>query len=214
MRFVFIIAIFVLQSFSSENVIKDAEIVNNPLEEIKKIDESIKTLTADFTQEIFFKTAEIKQNVEGKIFFSKPGNLKIIHTKPQDQIIIIRNEKELTIVKPKDKQIIKTHWEKWKNSLEPRIKGLLELGRYREVASKEDIEIYKENDLKVIIIRSKKNTYILKIVFSKSNTPLRTELDMGDTSISTVFNNVKINDNISDGEFKYKNKDGFETLSL
>ncbi len=199
--------------YANANV-QDTQTLKKPIEEIKIIDENIKTLTADFTQEIFFKTAEIKQQVEGKITFSKPANIKIIHTKPQQQIIIVKDKKELTIVKPKDKQIIKTEWEKWKNNLEPRLKGLFEIGNYEEIAKKEDIEIYTENDLKIIIIKSKKNIYTLKLVFSKQNIPLKVELDMGDISVSTTLSNVKINDNISNLEFKYKNKDDFEVLSI
>lgn len=186
----------------------------NPIEEIKRIDNSIKTLAADFEQEILFKTAELKQKVEGNLLFLKPGNLKITHTKPQNQIIIIRNKKELTIVKHKDKQIINTNWDKWKTNLEPRFKGLLELGDYTSLAEKEDVKLIKEEDKNIIIITSKKNLYSLKITLTKENIPLKAELDMGDTIITTLFKNVELNKEIKESEFKYRNKDNYETLSL
>lgn len=186
----------------------------NPIEEIKKIDKSIKTLIADFEQEILFKTAEIKQKVEGNIVFSKPGNLKITHTKPQSQVIIIRNRKELTIIKHKDKQIITTSWDKWKTSLEPTLKGLLELGNYSSLAEKEDVFFAKEEDKNIITIKSKKNIYLLKITLTTENIPLKAELDMGESLIITLFKNVELNKEVKESEFKYKNKDNYETLSL
>lgn len=186
----------------------------NPIDEIKKIDNSIKTLSADFEQEILFKTAELKQKVEGSLVFLKPGNLKITHTKPQNQIIIIRNRKDLTIVKHKDKQIITTTWDKWKTNLEPRLKGLLELGDYTSLAEKEDVKLIKDEDKNTIIITSKKNIYSLKIILNKENIPLKAEFDIGDTLITTIFKNVELNKEIKEGEFKYKNKDNYETLSL
>lgn len=199
---------------AEENQTKNISNYQDIIEELKKIDENIKSLTADFEQEIFFKTAELKQIIEGKIIFLKPGNLKLIHTKPQEQLIIIKDSKKITIVKPSDKQIITTDWEKWKKTLEPKLKGLIELGNYSKLAEKGSSEIIVENNKKHIIIKSKKQSYILKITLSPDNIPLNAELDLGETVVITTLKNVKINVEIKESEFKYKNKDGYETLSL
>lgn len=195
----------------------EAKILSNHqdvVEELKRIDEGIRSLIADFHQEIFFKTAEIKHLIEGKVFFLKPGNLKIIHTKPQQQIIIIKDLKKITIIKPSDKQIITTDWEKWKSALEPRLKGLLELGNYSKLAEKGSSEIIIENGKKLITIKSKKQPYTLKITLSSDNKPLEAELDLGETLIITRFQNIQLNTEIKESEFKYKNKEGYESLSL
>ncbi|MCX7641728.1 MAG: outer-membrane lipoprotein carrier protein LolA [Elusimicrobiales bacterium] len=189
---------------------KQVDIIN----EIKSIDEKIKTFISDYEQEIFFKTAEIKQKIEGKILFLKPNNIKIIHTKPQEQIIIIRNKKEITIVKPSDRQIITTNWERWKGALEPRLKGLLELGNYSKLIEKENTELLNEDNKKILLIKSKKNFYILKIVFNENNIPIKAELDLGETLVTTILKNTTINTEIKESEFKYKNKENYETLSL
>ncbi|MCX7905561.1 MAG: outer-membrane lipoprotein carrier protein LolA [Elusimicrobiales bacterium] len=198
------------EQISTNNSKKHINIVS----EIKVIDEKIKTLISDYEQEILFKTAEIKQKIEGKILFSKPNNIKIIHTKPQEQIIIIRDKKEITIIKPSDRQIITTNWERWKGSLEPRLKGLLELGNYSKLIEKENAELSYEDNKKILIIKSKKNLYTLKIVFDENDIPIKAELDLGETLVTTILKNTKINIEIKESEFKYKNKEKYETLSL
>lgn len=187
--------------------------ITNTINELNEIDKKIESLECDFEQEVFFKTAEIKQKVEGKVLYTKPSKLKIIHTKPQKQTIIINNN-EITIIKPKDKQVVISSWEKWKNSLEINLKGLLEIGNYSRLAENANLEIKKSENTKEIIVISKDSKYRINLIFTQDNIPLKGEFELGDTSVSIIFKNVKINQKIKDDEFVFKNKEKYEVLKI
>ena len=187
----------------------------NPFDKLIEWDNRLNSLKAEFSQEVIFKVADMKQSVEGNVVYKKPDSIKITHTKPQSQIIIINSKKEITIVKPKDSQIIKTSWEKWKNNLEPKLKGLFDFGNYQKLGRDSKIEtqiIDKENS--VVKITSNDSSYTLTLKLNREFFPTECELDLKDTIIKTYIKNAKINEELSKDEFKYKNKNGFEVLKI
>ncbi|MBP7796905.1 MAG: outer-membrane lipoprotein carrier protein LolA [Elusimicrobiales bacterium] len=191
----------------------------NPIEKLKEWDSNLKSLKANFSQEVFFKTAEIKENIDGSIVYQKADgekkeSLKISHYKPQEQIIIISSEKDITIVKPADKQIVKSDWEKWKASLEPKLKGLMEFGNYSKLATDATITTSKDGDNTKININPKAGGYTLILKLNKDYFPVEGELDMGDTLIKTYLKDVQINSEIDKGEFNYQNTKKFEVLEI
>lgn len=186
----------------------------DPIKKLMQLDEQIKNLKADYIQEVYFKVANIKQNVEGKILYLKPDNMKIIHTKPSSQIIIINSKNDITIIKPKDRQIIKSRWEKWKMSLEPQLKGLFEFGNYSKIIEDSEIMTTVIKDGYIIEIKPKEKKFTLKLKLGLDFFPQEGELDLGDTSVKTIIKNIEINKEISKDEFEYKNKEKYEVLKL
>lgn len=222
MKFLILAAFMSASLFSQANVpdenkkekIKEDETVEI-IKKVEELDKSIKTLSAKFMQKVTFKKAELSQEVEGYIKYRKPENLKIVHEKPQKQIIIINSKKEIIIVKPQDKQIVKTSWEKWKTNLEMKMKGLLEIGNYSELLKKNNVKVSKDekNTYLIITPKQKASDWTLKIKLNKEYFPVEGWLELGDTLVETKFINIEKNIKIKDMEFSYKNKE-FETIKL
>ncbi len=214
MKVIMIMIMFIsFPAFTHEKSTTTLNIENeiNLFDKLKEWDLKLKTLKAKFTQEVFFKVADMKQKVEGEIYFKKPDNLKIVHTRPQPQVIIINSKKEIFIVKPNDKQIIKSLWDKWKNNLEPKLKGLFEFGNYSSLERNSKIENIDKNTLKITPLNSE---YSLVLKLDDNFFPFECELDLKDTIIKTKITDIEINKEIKKEEFEYKNKDSFDVLKL
>jgi outer membrane lipoprotein-sorting protein len=218
---ILILSFFTTTNITCEETIKGSEIKSNtytytnanPYLKLKELDASLKTLKATFKQEIYFKVADIKQNIEGEILFIKPEKLKLIHKKPYNQIIIIDSKKNIEIIKPKDKQIIRTSWEKWKNNLEPRLKGLFDFGNYSSLENDSNITSKEEKDGYIIEINSKKSDYKLILKLNKDFFPVESILDLKDTIVKTIINEFEKNIEIDPKEFEFKNND-YELIEL
>ncbi|HOJ86441.1 MAG: outer-membrane lipoprotein carrier protein LolA [Elusimicrobiales bacterium] len=198
-----------LSSNSQEK--KETEQTPNIFDKMIEWDNKLKSLKANFNQEVIFKVAEMKQSVEGNIVFEKPDNIKITHAKPQKQIIIINSQKDITIIKPQDRQIIKSSWEKWKANLEPKLKGLFDLGNYSSLGKNSKIEF---PDSFTIKITPKDSSYILTLKLNEKYFPIECELDLKDTVIKTYLKDINIDSKIEKDEFEYKNKEKYEVLKL
>jgi outer membrane lipoprotein-sorting protein len=218
---ILILSFFTTTNITCEETIKGSEIKSNtytytnanPYLKLKELDASLKTLKATFKQEIYFKIADIKQNVEGEILFVKPEKLKLIHKRPYNQIIIIDSKKNIEIIKPKDKQIIRSSWEKWKNNLEVRLKGLFDFGNYSSLENDSNITSKEEKDGYIIEINSKKSDYKLILKLNKDFFPIKSILDLKDTIVKTIINEFEKNIEINPKEFEFKNND-YELIEL
>jgi outer membrane lipoprotein-sorting protein len=223
-KMVFILTIAILGNLYSEelsknDISKNNEIITstketvNPYLKLKELDLNLKTLKANFKQEIYFKVADMKQNIEGEIYFVKPEKLKIVHTKPNSQIIIVNSKKDIQIIKPQEKQIIKSSWEKWKNNLEPRLKGLFDFGNYSLLEKDADIKSKEEKDGYTIEIKPKKSSYTLILKLNSDFFPVESILDLKDTVIKTVIEKYEKNLEIKPEVFDFKNN-GYEVIDL
>jgi len=195
----------------NDNIKTNQEI--DPYLKLKELDSNLKTLKAKFKQEIFFKLADMKQNIEGEIFFIKPDKLKIVHTKPNPQIIIIDSRKNIEIIKPADKQIIRSKWDKWKNNLEPRLKGLFDFGNYSSLEKHSKVTSKKLEDGYIIEIKPKNSSYTLTLKLNLDFFPVESTLDLKDTIIKTFIDSFEKNIEINSNVFEFKDKE-YEIIDL
>ncbi|MEF3280056.1 MAG: outer membrane lipoprotein carrier protein LolA [Elusimicrobiota bacterium] len=214
-----IILFFLIVPFwlNAQNEVSTNTFENKGIEVVKMLietDNKLKSLKSDFEQEVLFKVAEIKQKVKGNITYLKPDNIKIIHSQPQEQTIIINSKKDITIVKPKDKQIIKTSYKNWKSGLEPKLKGLLEFGNYSSLLEEADVKSEKIESGYLLKITPKNKGYKLKLKLNSNFFPVEGELDLGDTIVTTILKNIEINPEVKKEEFEYKNENNYDTIKL
>jgi len=186
----------------------------NLIEQLKLWDDKLLYLKADFKQEVNFTDVEIKQNVEGKLFYKKPNNLRIEHIKPNRQAIIT-DKKDIYVAKIKDKQLIKTSWETWKKS-QPN-SGLLDFGDYKKLISENDIKLIDEKNGYTLEFKNKEKSksYTLTITLSKEDFfPIEATLSAGNTIIKTTLYNVEKNKEIEQNKFDISEFKKYETLDL
>jgi len=186
----------------------------NLIEQLKLWDDKLLYLKADFKQEVNFTDVEIKQNVEGKLFYKKPNNLRIEHIKPNKQAIIT-DKKDIYVAKIKDKQLIKTSWETWKKS-QPN-SGLLDFGDYKKLISENDIKLIDEKNGYTLEFKNKEKSklYTLTITLSKEDFfPIEATLSAGNTIIKTTLYNVEKNKEIEQSKFDISEFKKYEILDL
>ena len=186
----------------------------NLIEQLKLWDDKLLYLKADFKQEVNFTDVEIKQNVEGKLFYKKPNNLRIEHIKPNRQAIIT-DKKDIYVAKIKDKQLIKTSWETWKKS-QPN-SGLLDFGDYKKLISENDIKLIDEKNGYTLEFKNKEKSksYTLTITLSKEDFfPIEATLSAGNTIIKTTLYNVEKNKEIEQNKFDISEFKKYEILDL
>lgn len=210
--FLLLLPIAIASLRAEENQVKQSTNPLTILDRLIELDGKLKSLKTNFSQEIYFKVADIKEKVEGEIIFKKPGDLKIIHKKPKQQTIIIKEKKEIIIIKPDDRQIIRSSWEKWKGTLEPKLKGIIEFGNYASL--KYNSKIIMDENNKTIKLTPYDNSYTLTIKLNDNYFPAECELDLKDTLIKTYLTDTIIDPDIKKDEFEYKNEKKFDVLKL
>ncbi len=117
-----------------------AERAKRTLANLEAWDAKLETLKADFTQEINFKEAGLRQSVEGTLQYSKPNLLRIEHTKPAAQLVVT-DKTDIWIYKPADKQVVRTTWDAWRRTQDQNFSGILDFGNYSTLAAKNNAAV-------------------------------------------------------------------------
>ncbi len=186
------------------------------LKKLKSWDAKLTSLKTDFFQEINFKEAGLKKNIQGKMQYLKPNYLKINHLAPEQQTIVT-DKKILWIYKPSDAQVIKTYWKKWFKQ-NNQLSGILDFGNYAELVKNNDVKIKTDKAAEIIIdFVSKKNPSLYKLTLRLSATdyfPLGAVLALDNTIISTELQNTEKNIYISSGAFKFTPPKNAEILEF
>jgi len=188
--------------------------VNDVINHLKKWDEELSTLKADFYQEVFFTQANIKQKVEGNISYKKKDKLRIEHIKPSRQIIIT-DKVNIYIHKIEDDIIYKTSWDYWKKS--QNFSGILEFGNYADIIEKNNINISISTSIISVEFKNKENPslYTLTLLLSKDNYfPCEANMEVDKTIIKTKLLNIKINEKIDDKIFEFQKPKKAEIIEI
>ena len=187
------------------------------LRELKGWDSRLQSLEADFTQEVSFTEAGLKQSIEGKLQYVKPNLLRIEHLKPARQLVVT-DKAVIWIYKPEDKQVVKTAWEAWRKTQDQNFSGILDFGNYSALAARNETRAEGGKDgapVTVTFIPRSGAPYTLKLTLSATDYfPTGAELAVDGTVIRTALTAVKKNGEIDRNIFKFSPPKGTETLEF
>lgn len=190
-----------------------AEIV----EKLKAWDAKLETLKAEFTQEIHFKEAGLKQSIEGTLLYSRPNLLRIEHLKPSRQVVVT-DKTDIWIYKPEDKQVVRTDWNAWRRTQDQNFSGILDFGNYSALVARNETRVEGGKDgapVKVTFVPRSGAAYSLTLTLSAADHfPLEAELAVEGTVIKTRLSSVVKNGEIDKAVFKFSPPKGTETLEF
>lgn len=159
------------------------------LAKLEAWDSKLNSLDISFTQEVWFKEADLKQTVEGNMQYLKPNMLRVEHTAPNKQIITT-DKKLITIYKPDDRQAINATWDGWVRTQNQSFYGVLDFGNYSSLSKKNDYKVSGGGcEPYIITFTPKEGTkYSLEITLSqKDYFPSKAALTVGSAVTTTVI---------------------------
>jgi len=187
------------------------------IEGLKAWDASLETLKADFTQEVNFKEAGLKQSIEGTLRYVKPNLLRIEHTKPARQVVVT-DKTAIWIYKPEDKQAVRTGWEAWRRAQDQNFSGILDFGNYSALAARNITTASGGGNgepFKVTFTPRTGGSYTLTLTLSATDYfPLEAELLVDSTVIKTRLTAVEKNGQVDREIFKFSPPKGVEVLEF
>ncbi|HAT72057.1 MAG TPA: hypothetical protein DCS63_04500 [Elusimicrobia bacterium] len=187
------------------------------IEGLKAWDASLETLQADFTQEVNFREAGLKQSIEGTLRYVKPNLLRIEHAKPARQVVVT-DKTAIWIYKPEDKQAVRTSWEAWRRAQDQNFSGILDFGNYAALADRNLTTAgggENGQPFKVTFRPMTGGDYTLTLTLSATDYfPLEAELLVDNTVIKTRLSSVEKNGPIDGEIFKFSPPKGVEVLEF
>lgn len=202
---------------SAPAVDEAAERVKKVLKSLEAWDAGLETLKADFTQEINFREAGLKQSVQGSLHYIRPNLLRMEHLKPASQLIVT-DKTDIWIYKPADKQAVRTTWDAWRRTQDQNFSGILDFGNYSSLAAKNNVtaaEGGKDGLTTVVLTPRSGNGYVLTLRLSAADHfPVEAELTVESTVITTRLLKVEKNGVVAKELFKFSPPKGTEVLEL
>jgi outer membrane lipoprotein carrier protein len=187
------------------------------IEGLKAWDATLETLKADFTQEVNFREAGLKQTIEGTLRYVKPNLLRIEHTKPARQVVVT-DKTAIWIYKPEDKQAVRTSWEAWRRAQDQNFSGILDFGNYSALTARNVTTASGGKNgepFKVTFTPRTGGSYTLTLTLSATDYfPLEAELLVDNTVIKTRLAAVEKNGQVDKEIFKFSPPKGVEVLEF
>jgi len=187
------------------------------VEKLKAWDAELETLKADFTQEVDFREAGMKQTIEGNLRYSKPNQLRIEHVKPSRQIVVT-DKQDIWIYKPEDRQVVKTRWDAWRRTQDQNFSGILDFGNYAALTERNAATVTGGKDGKPYKVTFKPRaggSYSLTLTLSATDYfPAEAELAVDSTLIRTRLVNVEKNAKLDGEIFKFAPPKGSEVIEF
>ncbi|OGR78025.1 MAG: hypothetical protein A2X32_07815 [Elusimicrobia bacterium GWC2_64_44] len=187
------------------------------IEKLKAWDAKLESLKADFTQEVNFKEAGLKQTIEGNLRYVKPNLLRIEHLKPSRQLVVT-DKTDIWIYKPDDNQVVRTGWEAWRRTQDQNFSGILDFGNYAALTARNETRVAGGKDgapLTITFIPRSGKDYSLTLTLSTEDFfPVEAELTVETTVIKTRLTSVEKNAAVDKGLFKFTKPKGVETLEF
>ena len=196
-----------------------AERVKKVLKNLETWDAGLETLKADFTQEINFREAGLKQSVQGSLQYIRPNLLRMEHLKPASQLIVT-DKTDIWIYKPADKQAVRTTWDAWRRTQDQNFSGILDFGKYSSLAAKNNVTVAEggKDGLITVVLTPRSangNGYTLTLRLSAADYfPVEAELTVDSTVITTRLLKVEKNGALAKELFKFSPPKGTEVLEL
>jgi outer membrane lipoprotein carrier protein len=165
------------------------------LNSLDKLLSSWKTLSADFTQQVFTGDGQGQEMYRGKLYLSKPNRFRWIITQPEPQVVVADGknlwvydeELEQASVQPLSQQLSETP-------------ALFLSGEFTQITQVFNVSELKGTDQRFLITPKKEDNLLQQMVltFNKQNqlTHMQIKDALGQTTELT-FTNVKINPNLA-----------------
>jgi len=196
---------------------KEADPSAEIIEKLKAWDAKLETLKADFTQEVNFTEAGLKQTVEGSLRYVKPNLLRIEHAKPSRQIVVT-DKTDIWIYKPADNQVVRTAWDSWRRTQDQNFSGILDFGNYSSLAAKNSTAVTPSKDggpVTIVFTPRSGAGYALTLKLSPQDYfPVEAELSVDGTVIRTRLTSAEKNADIDKEIFKFSPPKGVEILEF
>ncbi|MBI4351517.1 MAG: outer membrane lipoprotein carrier protein LolA [Elusimicrobia bacterium] len=187
------------------------------MEGLKAWDAKLETLKADFTQEVNFTEAGLKQSIQGSLRYVKPNLLRIEHTRPASQLVVT-DKTDIWIYKPADNQAVRTSWDAWRRTQDQNFSGILDFGNYSSLAARNAVLVTPSADggpVTVVFTPRSGAGYTLTLKLSPQDYfPVGAELSVDGTIISTRLTAVEKNSSVDKEIFKFSPPKGVEVLEF
>lgn len=179
-------------------------------------DGKITSLRASFHQFVRLDGSDTVQSVEGDVAFKKPDLLRVTHTIPERQTVV-SDGTSLWVYRESTNQVIQSRLDAWRKS-EPMAQGLLDFGNSADLLTKYATEIatvsapgkdgHRSFTLRLTPKAADKKGDDADFVLTlKSSTkdffPADATLRVGRASIRSLFENVRLNPELSESVFKF-----------
>ncbi len=187
------------------------------LQKLEAWDASLKTLKADFTQEVDFTEAGLKQSIEGNLSYVKPNLLRIEHVKPARQLVVTDKD-VIWIYKPGDRQAVRTKWDVWRRTQDRNFSGILDFGDYSALTKRNSatVEGGKGGAPYTVTFTPRSGSpYTLTLTLSATDYfPVAAQLSVDGTVIKTTLSDVQKNAEVDRGIFSFVPPKGTEILEF
>lgn len=181
-------------------------------ERFKAFDDSLKTLQADMRQFVRLEGSDTVQSVEGTVSFKKPDLLRLVHRLPEPQTVV-SDGTWLWVHRHSTNQVIQTRLEAWRKS-EPLAQGLLDFGKSADLLARYDAVVstvsapgpdgYRRFEVSLKPKQKDGADFDLTLKASdKDYFPAEAVLRVGRARIRSLFENVRFNPELPDGEFRF-----------
>ena len=179
-------------------------------------DAKIKTLKTSFRQFVRLEGSDVVQTVEGEVSFKKPDLLRLTHKVPEPQTVV-SDGTWLWVYRNSTNQVIQSRLDAWRKS-EPLAQGLLDFGNSADMLTRYTTVIttitapgadgHRTFTLTMTPKAADKtggaSEFVLTLKAStKDYFPADASLRVGRASIHSVFENVRLNPELSDSTFKF-----------
>jgi len=196
---------------------KQADPAAEIIEKLKAWDSRLETLKADFTQEVNFTEAGLKQSIQGNLRYVKPNLLRIEHLKPASQVVVT-DKTAIWIYKPADNQAVRTSWDAWRRTQDQNFSGILDFGNYAALTAKNSTLVTPSKDggpVTVVFTPRSGAGYTLTLRLSPQDYfPVEAELSVDGTIIRTRLSAVEKNAAVDKEIFKFSPPKGVEVLEF
>lgn len=178
----------------------------------KAFDDALKTLKADVRQSVRLEGSDTVQTVEGTVTFRKPDMLRLVHRVPEPQTVV-SDGTWLWVHRHSTKQVIQTRLDAWRKS-EPLAQGLMDFGKSADLLTRYDAAVstvsapgadgYRR--FEVVLKPKKKGEADFDLTLKASEKdffPGEAVLRVGRARIRSLFENVRLNPELPDAEFRF-----------
>lgn len=191
-----------------------------------EVDARMRTLKAAFKQFVRMEGSDTVQQVEGDVEFKKPDYMRLTHKIPEPQTIV-SDGTFLWVYRASTNQVIQTRLETWRRK-EPLARGLLDFGQSADLLKKYSASISTVSApgadghrTFVVALTPKPEEhasgdadFVLTLKASDRDFfPGEAALRVGRASIRSTFENVRLNAEIPDSEFRFSPPPGADVFA-
>lgn len=181
----------------------------------------IKGLSARFRQSVILEDAGVTQAAQGRVDFAKPRRLRVEHSHPQRQTLVA-DGRALWIWRPDPGQAIEADLDEWLRS-EPLALSLMDLGSYGSIAKRYQVSLstigapgpdgHRELRLTMRPRTPGAQFSLLVSLSTRHYFPMESTLSAGRVTVTTRFDEVRLNPDFPPDHFRFAPPPGAEVLT-